>query len=368
MLESLSGGIITVLAFIIVLGILVFVHELGHFATAKWAGIKVEEFGIGFPPRALTVMKRGETVYTLNWLPLGGFVRMVGENGEGGEDPRSFASKSALWRAIVLVAGSFMNLLLPIVLFALLSVTVGVPDGNYLNRIEVTGIEAGSPAQEAGIQSGDIILFVANQRMTRSESLRALVQNFDGRPITVDVERKGETIPLTITPKLDPTDQRIRLGVSIIDQRESVRYNPFKALAFGMEQTWRILNLMVEGLSQMVGGLLRGQGQAADVAGPLGIMQATGEVARTGRIENLVSFMAFLSINLAIMNMLPIPGLDGGRLLFVALEALRGGKRISPEREGMVHFLGIVLLLGLMALISILDIQRLAGGGSILQQ
>ena len=123
----------------------------------------------------------------------------------------------------------------------------------------------------------------------------------------------------------------------------------------------------VKGLAELVGGLLSGSGPAAAVAGAPGIMQATGEIAPTRRIENIISFMAFLSINLAIMNMLPIPGLDGGRLLFVALEAVRGGKRISPEREGMVHFLGIMLLLGLMALISILDIQRIAGGGSILQ-
>lgn len=367
MLESLSGGVVTVLSFIIVLGILVFVHELGHFATAKWAGIKVEEFGIGFPPRALTVMTRGETAYTLNWLPLGGFVRMVGENGEEANDARSFASKSATWRAIVLVAGSFMNLVLPVVLFAGLAATMGVAAGDYTNRVEVTDISPGSPAAAAGLMAGDQILFVANQRVTRSETLRSLVQEYDGREITVDVERAGETLALTVTPRRAAPNQPVLIGIGIFDQREMVRYNPFQALVFGVQRTWELLTLMVKGLAELVGGLLSGSGPAADVAGPLGIMQATGEIAQTGRIENIISFMAFLSINLAIMNMLPIPGLDGGRLLFVALEAVRGGKRISPEREGMVHFLGIMLLLGLMALISILDIQRIAGGGSILQ-
>lgn len=365
-LSFLTSGGITLVSFIAVLGLLVFVHELGHFAVAKWAGIRVEEFGFGYPPRMLTLFKKGETTYTLNWLPLGGFVRMVGENGEDATDPSSFASKGKLWRAAVLIAGSAMNLILPIFLFMIVAM-IGVPEGEPTGRVEILGIEPNSPAAEAGLASGDEVLYVGGQRIMSVGQLQGLVQRFEGREVIVEVERAGEPLELTLTPRRLAEGDSVKIGVAIYDQREMVRYDPLRALAFGVERTGRLFVLMLQGFADIIGGLFSGQGESAALTGPLGIMQATGEVAKTGRLENLLNFAAFLSINIAIINLLPIPALDGGRLIFVLLEALRGGKRISPEREGMVHLVGMMLLLGLMVFISIIDIQRLLGGGSVLQ-
>lgn len=364
--DFLSNAGITVISFIGVLGVLVFVHELGHFAVAKWAGIRVEEFGFGYPPRLATLFKRGETEYTINWLPLGGFVRMVGENGEEGSDPRSFASKSRLVRAAVLVAGSAMNVILPIFLFATIAM-MGVPEGDPTGRVEVVGIEANSPAAQAGLQAGDEILFAGNQRVTSRDFLIALVQQFEGRELVLDVDRNGEMVAINVTPqKYEEGSGQVKIGVSITDQREMVYYNPIDALRFGVEQTQFWLATMVRDLSGLLRNAIQGNTEGAAIAGPVGIMQVTGEVARTG-LPNLINLAAILSLNLAIMNMLPIPALDGGRLMFVILEAVRGGKKISPEREGLVHLTGMLLLLSLMAFISFFDVQRLFSGGSILQ-
>lgn len=364
-LSSVTSGGVTVLSFILILGLLVFVHELGHFVVAKRAGIRVEEFGFGYPPRMLTLFKRDETIYTINWLPLGGFVRMVGENGEDSNDPHSFSSKGKLARAAVLVAGSFMNLVLPVIIFSIIAM-LGVPDGDPTGRVQVVGIEPDSPAAAAGLQPEDEILFVGSQRIMSVAQLQSLVQQFEEREVTVDVERDGEMESFTMTPRRLTEESQVMIGVSIIDQRTIVRYNPIRAVMLGVEQTATLFSLMLQGFADMIGNLFTGTVDSNSLAGPVGIMQATGEVARTGSVTNLLNFAAFLSVNLAIINLLPIPALDGGRLLFIAVEALRG-KRISPEREGLVHLLGMALLLALMLFISVIDIQRLVGGGSVLQ-
>lgn len=359
-----SGGI-TILSFAVVLGLLVFVHELGHFATAKWSDIRVEEFGFGMPPRMLTIFRRGETAYTLNWLPLGGFVRMQGENGEDVEDQRSFAAKSKTVRAIVLAAGSIMNLALAVLLFAAIAMVVGVQDGTPTGFVEIVNVEAGSPAEVAGLQTGDLIMTVDGSAVGGQERLTESVRAAEGRAVEIEVMRGDETVALTVTPERLDGESTARIGTGIVDQRELVRYNPIQALGFGVRQTWGFLVLMVQAFGELFSGIFGG-GSDVPVAGPVGIMQATGEIARTGRLENLLGFAAILSINLALINMVPFPALDGGRLVFVIVEALRG-KRVSPEREGLVHLFGMLLLLGFIAFISIIDIQRLLGGVSVLQ-
>lgn len=365
--SSISSMGITLVSFIVVLGVLVFVHELGHFAVAKWAGIRVEEFGFGFPPRMMTLFKRGETEYTINWLPLGGFVRMIGENGEDASDPRSFASKSRSWRAAVLVAGSTMNLILPVFIFMIIAM-MGVQDGEPTGRVEIVGIEPGSPAQEAGLKSGDELLFVGSQRVLDVSQLIGLVQQFEEREVVVDVERDGEMLEFALTPRSIDETHQVKIGVAIINQLETVYYNPLNGLIYGVERTYQLLVLMLGGFADLIGGLFNGTTDSAAVTGPLGIMQVTGEIAQTRGLKELLNFTAYLSINLAIVNMLPIPALDGGRLLFIFVEALRGGRRISPEREGLVHLVGMLLLLGLMAFISVFDLQRLFEGTPFLQQ
>jgi regulator of sigma E protease len=323
----------------------------------------------------VTLFKRGETEYTINWLPLGGFVRMVGENGEDEDDPRSFASKSKLARAAVLLAGSVMNLLLPVVLFTLMAMFVGVQEGPPTGIVEVLGVEPDTPAARAipleegverGLKIGDHILYVGAQRVMDVSQLQALIGRFEGRDVTVDVERNGELLAFSVHPERFGEDNQIRIGIVIANQQESVRYNPLEALVFGVDRTVAMLVGITQGLGQLIGDVAAGASEEVPVAGPIGIMQATGEVAQSGRFEFLLSWTAILSVNLAIFNLLPIPGLDGGRLIFVLLEALRG-KRVSAEREGLVHLVGIMLLLALMAFISIIDIQRLFEGVSVLQ-
>lgn len=353
----------TIVSFIVVLGLLVFVHELGHFVVAKWGKIKVEEFGFGYPPRLFTFMRRGGTDYTINLLPVGGFVRMLGE--EDPTHPGSFASKSRLVRAAVLLAGSGMNILLAVVLFSAIGM-IGVPAGDPTGYVEVAGVSPGSPAAEAGLRTGDLIVYVGNQRVTNIGQLQGIVTNFLDRQVTVTVQRNGTEIDYKITPRGTPPEGQGPMGVEITDQLETVRYNPIQAVSLGVQQTVRLFFTIIASFAELFGQLFE-RGSAPQVAGPIGIAQVTGEVARTGEISNLLAFAALLSINLAILNLLPFPALDGGRLLFVVLEGLRGGRRIDPQKEGLIHLVGMVILLTLMVFISYFDLLRVFSGESLLR-
>lgn len=352
--------LITLVSFAVVLGLLVLVHEIGHFVAAKAAGIKVLEFGIGYPPRALTLFKHDETEYTLNWLPLGGFVRMLGE--EDPTHPDSFAAKSPLARALVLLAGPFMNFVLAVALFALLAMVAGVPTDKPANAITVLAVAPNSPAAEAGLREGDMILYVANQRVTTNEQLMALTQEFRGKPLSLVVKRGDRELEITLVPRENPPQGEGPIGIQITD-RLIERYGPIEAFRAGFAATKRASLLILNGLRAMVSGEV---GREA-VAGPVGIAQVTGEVAREGGIFGLINFTAVLSINLAILNLLPLPALDGGRLMFVLLEVLRGGKRISPEKEGLVHFVGMAILLGFVLIVTYFDVLRLFSGDSLMR-
>ncbi|KPL89099.1 RIP metalloprotease RseP [Ardenticatena maritima] len=351
--------LITLVSFAVVLGLLVLVHEIGHFVAAKAAGIKVLEFGIGYPPRALTLFKHGDTEYTLNWLPLGGFVRMLGE--EDPTHPDSFAAKPPLARALVLLAGPFMNFVLAVALFALLAMVAGVPTDKPANAITILAVAENSPAAEAGLREGDVILYVANQRVTTSEQLQALTQEFRGQPLTLVVRRGDREMEITLVPRENPPQGEGPIGIQITD-RLIERYGPIEAFRAGFAATKRASLLILNGLSAM----LRGEVGREAVAGPVGIAQVTGEVAREGGVLALINFTAVLSINLAILNLLPLPALDGGRLVFVLLEVVRGGKRISPEKEGLVHFVGMAILLGFVLIVTYFDVLRIFSGDSLM--
>ncbi|HBY93578.1 MAG: RIP metalloprotease RseP [Ardenticatenaceae bacterium] len=355
--------IVSIVAFIVVLGLLVFVHEFGHFIVAKWSGIKVEEFGFGYPPRLFTFMRRGGTDYTINLLPVGGFVRMLGE--EDPTHPGSFASKSRWARAAVLVAGAGMNMLLAVVLFAAIGL-IGVPTGDPTGYVEITNVSPGSPAASAGLQSGDLIVYVANQRVSSIERLQSVVVKYLDRPVTVTVQRGGQELDVKLTPRSKPPENQGPIGVEITNQLTTVRYGPFAALKFGVERTVVVFFQIIASFSELFGRLFHGSG-APPVAGPLGIAQVAGELARTGQIINVMSFAAILSINLAILNLLPFPALDGGRLLFVVIEGLRGGRRIDPQKEGLIHLVGMMILLTLMVFISYFDLLRIFNGQSLLR-
>jgi regulator of sigma E protease len=354
------------LAAIPVFGLLVIAHEFGHFLTAKRAGIRVDEFAIGFPPRLFS-FKRGETLYSINLLPLGGYVRMPGENGEttdeaGNFDPRSFASKPAGTRALVLLAGVTMNFILAILLFTAFE-AAGQPQ---YSRV-LAGVVAGSPAAHAGLRPGDTILAVDGHKINYFSDITARVQqdinNAAPHAQTVNVvlviQHKGAAAPITVVvPALVPNDpQKGHLGIRADQNVVNVTRPPlWEAPGLGLQEMGTVVILTYQGLQQVIRGILP---VSQAVTGPVGIVNYIGQSASavpTLGVSPILFLTALLSLNLAIFNLLPIPGLDGGRLLFIVIEVLRRGKRVSPEREGLVHLIGLATLLLLVLLITINDI------------
>lgn len=370
---------ITVLIFLGILSILILVHEAGHFFTARAFGVKVLEFGMGYPPRLFSIT-RGETVYSLNALPLGGYVKLMGE--EDPTHPESLAGKGVLTRFTVLSAGAFMNFILPIILFTFISM---VPQNHYEGRVLIDGVAEASPAQLAGLQSGDIVLRVDGHPVYNTQELayRIKLQLGDGttwtvmrpeRLITGSFGLSGEpgltqplirdTIPyeVNLTPRWKPPAGEGNAGVrirTIEGQTVSRSDSLWAAIPNGFIRMWEMLVLFKNEVTTWIIGA-----NSPQLAGPVGIAQVTGEVAKAGW-QPLVELAALLSLNLAILNILPIPALDGGRIMFVAIEWVRRGKRISPEREGLVHLVGFTVLISSIIIISYFDIIRIIQGGSL---
>jgi regulator of sigma E protease len=352
---------LTIFSFLVVLSVLVVVHELGHFLMAKRFGVKVLEFGIGHPPR-LFAIKRGETEYSLNAIPLGGFVRMLGEETAGMRDVvrpqdagRSFSAKSRAQRALILVAGPAMNLLLaPLLLTALFMIGVPQEDPAAQNQVQIHDVVPGSPAARAGLRPGDIIESIDSHPITSVDDLRTVTRTRLGQETTLTVRRGGRTVTVTLTPRTDPPPGQGAIGIQVGRVYTTVSYPLWEALPRGVLMTVQLLWLFAHGIWLTVSGLVQ-----PDVVGPIGIAEMTGRAASRG-IGALLQFTAFISLNLAIFNLLPFPGLDGGRLLFVALETVRGRRVLSPQREGLIHFIGIMILLTLILLVSFNDIMRWA--------
>jgi len=336
---------------------LVLVHEIGHFITAKLSGVRVQEFGIGYPPRIFAV-RLGETEYSLNLLPLGGFVRMLGE-----EDPaekNSLASKSIPVRVMILSAGSAMNALLPIVLFSL---SYMVPQQTVSGPVVVKQVAPNSPAAMAGIRPGDAILRINDRHIQNTRDLSYNIQLNLGSEITMQLKRDRFTQEtIKVIPRWNPPQGQGPTGIEVSMTsmyRTTQAYPAWEAVPLGLRSTFDTLTLTK---NEIIGWFVRGI--TPQVAGPIGIAQMTGEVAKVG-VGSLLEFAGLLSINLAILNILPFPMLDGGRLAFVVLEGLRGGKRISPEREGLVHLIGFALILTLVVVVSYYDILRIVRGESL---
>lgn len=347
---------ITVLAFVVIFSLVVFVHELGHFLVAKLAGARVEEFGLGYPPRLFRIAKRGDTEYTVNAIPIGGFVRVTGD--EDAEDPRSMARRSPWVRGAFLIAGPAMNMLLAALLFGI-SYMLGVLTPVEGPGVGVYDVVPNSPAARAELQVGDTILAIDGQPVNSPAELQALVEARLDRDVELQVRRGGAVLaePLIVVPRSVHPENEGAMGIAIDAPLAKVSFPPWQAAWLGLQQAvWMVLRI-IAGLIAMVRGLI-----PADLTGPIGIAQMTAQVARSG-LSQLVEWTAFLSVNLFIINLLPIPALDGGRLVFVTLEIVRGGRRVDPRKEGLVHFLGIVLLLAVFLVISYLDVTRIVQGG-----
>ncbi len=398
------------LAAIPVFGLLVLIHEFGHFITAKWAGIRVEEFGLGLPPRIVGIRKRdgkgwevvwfgsvqhsedsydarnqtpfsgtsggvskfgapasNHTIYSLNWLPIGGFVRMPGENGDindenGNYDSQSFAAKSPGKRFIVLVAGVTMNVILAAVLF---TIAFGLGQPQLLPQIG--SVVPNSPAAAAGLKAGDTILAVNGQHVKFFTDLQNVVdaqlQAKSGKqatvPITFEVEHAHSSQPFTTTVNVreHPPAGQGPMGVVASGNMIYDRLPLWQAPLRGVQYTYQTTTDFITAIGQMVTGAAPVQ-----LTGPVGIVKITGQVAQSVPTEGwwpLLSLTAVLSLNLAIINILPFPALDGGRVVIVLVEVVRGGKRLKPEIEGMINLVGMALLLTLMLVITYFDVRGL---------
>ncbi|MGI6144202.1 MAG: RIP metalloprotease RseP [Peptococcia bacterium] len=341
----------TFIVSLIVFGIIIFVHEFGHFILAKLSGIRVEEFSLGMGPQ-IVGHKRGETLYSIRALPLGGFCKMTGEMGDDQDappDPKSFNEKSLLSRMSVIVSGSLMNFLLGALIFALMFSIIGMPK-DYTNHIGQ--VMADSVAEKAGIKANDEIISINGQRLNSWSEITGVIHNSSEKQLEIELKRDNKTIFVTVTPQYDPERE---VGIIGITPRDVIweRINILSGIAKGFTQTYL---LTVEMIRQL-GLLITGQVSSDGVAGPVGIIQLIGESARFGWI-NVANLTALISINLGLINLLPIPALDGGRLLFLIIEAIRGGRKVEPEKENLVHFIGFALLMGLMVFITYKDIIR----------
>jgi len=357
----------TVFLFIAILAILILVHESGHFIMAKRARAKVEEFGIGFPPRVFGI-KKGETVYSINFLPIGGFVKIFGEDGEEKKDQRSFSSKPIATRALIIGAGVMMNILLAIIILSI-GHTIGLPqviDGegagaqikNVVVRIADTA--KNSPAEAAGIKVGDIIYAISSDAADITDTTDITdIQNFTqqhlGQKIIISVRRGDEIIQKDIIPRVNYPSGEGPLGIAMIKIGQ-VSYPFYIAPLKGVESTFAITLDTLRAFGKIFADWFLTGKLTEDLAGPIGIAVITGEVQKMGFIF-LLQFIALISINLAIINVLPIPALDGGRLLFLAIEKIKGSP-VKQKYEKMAHTIGFAVLIFLMILVTFRDIGK----------
>ena len=367
--------IVTVIAFIIILSVLVLVHELGHYLVAKKFGIKVEEFGIGFPPRAFG-KKIGETLYSVNWLPVGGFVKLYGEDAAGGgsikskdqssnikdEDvSRAFYARPLWQRMMVVTAGVVMNFILAIVLISFLFGTQGVPLPT--ENVIISEISNGSPAAIAGIQKNDRILKINDEEIKTTNRFIEATKENKGKEVSLLVKRGDQTFNTNLTPRLVIPKGEGAMGVSITNI-EVKKYSIIEAPIYGTIEAAKFSWMILGGLGTMVKDVVSGNVKTESVAGPIGVAQLTGEAVRAGWFA-VLWFVALLSLNLAVLNIMPIPALDGGRFFFMIIELVTR-KKVSSKYEAYAHGVGLVLLLGLMLLITLVDVSRLVQGKSIL--
>lgn len=352
----------TVLIFIALIAVLILVHEAGHFFAAKRAGVRVEEFGFGFPPRMMSWQK-GETTYSLNWVWLGGFVKIHGEEGEGTGDRQSFASRSVATRGLIVAAGVLMNFLLAAALFStgrMIGLPTVVEEPGQASRlrdlkIQIIEVRERSPAKEAGLAIGDTIIAVNGQRVSEVDEVQRIVEDHRGKEIVLEILHDGQPRTLRVAPRLTPPSGEGPLGLAMV-KTGTERLSWYRAIPAGIRDTFALSWLFLKGLWGIALTFFTSGRVAADVAGPVGIAAITGRVAKLG-LTYLLQFAAMLSLNLAIINLLPIPALDGGRLVFLLIEKLKG-RALSQHFEQTAHRLGFALLITLMVLITIRDIAH----------
>lgn len=352
----------SVLVFILVLSILVLIHECGHFFAARKMGIWVEEFGFGLPPR-LIGKKIGETIYSINLLPFGGFVRLHGENGEEKitRSKEAFLNKSRKARAFVVSAGVIMNFVLAIFAFSIVYSFSGIPRDT--ERVKVIGVEADAPSYQAGIKEGDLIKQVDGKKVVSTTEFIDLVNKKKGEKINLTITRKvsgkEENVNLSLVPRKDYPKDEGPLGVVITSTEiyfPPLWERPFIGAYYGFKEALFWGKTIVLGFGELLGNLFVGQ-VPKDISGPVGIYALTSEAAKVG-VLTLINFVGILSVNLAILNIIPFPALDGGRLFFIGIEAVFN-KKLAPKIEAGINLAGMIILILLLLVITAGDIKKL---------
>ncbi|MFA6973747.1 MAG: RIP metalloprotease RseP [Parcubacteria group bacterium] len=365
---------LTTIVFIIILGLLIFVHELGHFVTARRNGIKAEEFGFGFPPRAFGFLKDEKTgkwkfipgnrevtskntLYSMNWIPLGGFVRIKGEGGDNKGDADSFAAKGAWPRIKVLAAGVIMNFIFAWFLIAI-ALMIGVPHefANIIDpnsEIVVSQVSPDSPAERAGLKVGDQIISDQGAVQVKNENdFLAYINAKKGQEIVLNIERNGQSLDFKLTPRVDVPEGQGPIGIAFGGGIKN--YVWYDAIWKGFLGVIYLIGLTLFTLFIVVKNLLLGQAAGIEVAGPVGIFKLTGQAVQFGLVPTIL-FTSILSINLGIINALPIPALDGGRILFILIEKIKG-RPVQQKTEQLLHTIGFILLIMLMVFITVREV------------
>jgi regulator of sigma E protease len=364
---ALFQGAVTIVLFLLILGTVVVIHELGHFAVAKLLRIRVLEFGIGFPPRAKVLGIRGETVYSLNWLPIGGFVKLEGEDGDDPDDPRSFGAQPLWAKVAVLVAGVIMNLILAFAIFAGIALA-----GDPAIGVTVPYVEPGSPAQAAGLQVGDLVervdgrAFGAFGSVSILDELRAKA----GKTVVLTVKHADGTtgdLTATLRPSSDVAAGKGALGIGRREDPVSFRttddrigYPVGQAISLGWDRTTSATRLIIGGLGQVVADLVTRPTSPPEASGPVGIATQIGDVFWTLGPVITLYLAGVLSANLAVVNIVPFPPLDGGRILVVVIKRLLG-TRLSLRVERATYLVGFMLLFAFLIWITAFDVMRLGG-------
>lgn len=329
----------TIILSLIIFGILIIFHEFGHFSVAKLIGVKVEEFSVGMGPKLIGI-KKGETLYSIRALPLGGFCKMLGED-EDSKDESSLNNKSKLGRASIFVAGSLMNILLAILLLSIVFYSMGTP------TTTISEVERDYPAYNAGIRAGDTILSINNQEIQEYSQIENIITDNKDANLAIIIQRNDATQNINIKPKYDEDLSRYRIGI-----RPSSESSIIGSITTSIEQSV----FLTKSIMEVLGRLVTGRASTDNLVGPVGVVAIVNETAKNGLLP-IILLAAQISLNLGIFNLLPIPALDGSRLMFLAIEAIRG-KPINPEKEGLFHFVGFVLLMILAVFIGYKDVLR----------
>lgn len=364
--------ITTLLIFIAVLAVLILIHELGHFLSARWMGVGVEEFGLGFPPRLVKLFVKKGTIYSLNWIPFGGFVKIKGEQGENAQDNDSFINKKVWQRLLIVSSGVIMNVILTIVLLSI-GYSLGSPQilsddispkAKVKNQeVQIIGVLPDTPAAQSGLEVGDVILSLDGQAVTKSSIFSDQIKEKKNSTVSLLIMRQDQKIikEVALGQGIGVDGQDVVLGANLI-QTGLVAYPWYEAIWVGVKSTGYMAKEILFSFGSLIRNLVVHHKAAVEVAGPVGIAVLTGEFARMGFIY-LLQFVALLSLNLAIINFFPFPALDGGRFIFLLIEKVRG-RPANQKIEAMIHNIGFIFLILLVLVVTYRDFLK--WGGQIL--